>query len=124
MYSLENVVDDAREDRVQQAQVAARDQNETQNDTGQRRDLLAVRPLNALELSPDVLEELPHPTESAPLLSGGGGVAAANTARAGRRLGRDVLDRLVREGAGLLRLELELAVGRLVDEIGLVLEDV
>ena len=61
---LEDLVDHARENRVQQPEVAAGDKNEPQNDSRQCGDLLAVRPLNALELGPDVLEEVPDLTES------------------------------------------------------------
>ena len=80
--------------RVEQAEVATRDQDESQNDSRQCRDLLAVRPLNSLELGPDVLEELPDPSESALLLAGLRRVATAHSAGTGGRLGRDLVNRL------------------------------
>src|SRR5688500_8778115 len=104
-------------DGVQQAQVAACDEDEPQNDSRQRRDLLAVRPLHALELRPDVLEEVNDLTEAGALLARGSRVAAANAPGAGGGLGCDLVHRLVTEGSGLLGLELQLAVGRLLDVV-------
>jgi hypothetical protein len=51
-------LDQTGEDRVQQAQVAARDQDEAEHDAGQRGQRLSVGPLDPLELGPASDQEL------------------------------------------------------------------
>jgi hypothetical protein len=51
-------LDDAGEDRVQQAKVAARDEDETEHDSRQGGESLPVRPLDSLKLSPACDDEL------------------------------------------------------------------
>src|SRR5215208_1057509 len=55
---LENCLNQLGEDRVQQAQVPARDQYEAEHHACESDQSLAVRPLDALELGPDCNQEL------------------------------------------------------------------
>src|SRR5215216_1625238 len=54
---LDDLLDESGEDRVEQPEVAAGDQDEHQDDARHLRQLLAVGPLDALELGPDRDEE-------------------------------------------------------------------
>src|SRR5215208_738124 len=55
---LEDCLNQLGKDRVQQAQVPARNQNEAEHHAGESDQSLAVRPLDALELGPDCNQEL------------------------------------------------------------------
>src|SRR3954468_11886021 len=80
---LEDCLDQLREERVEPAEVGAHDQHEEENDPRELRELLAVRPLDALQLRPDRHEEREKPT--APVLLSAFAVAANP---AGPRRGR------------------------------------
>src|SRR5215208_5030079 len=55
---LEDCLNQLGKDRVQQAQVPARNQNEAEHHACESDQSLAVRPLDALELGPDCNQEL------------------------------------------------------------------
>ena len=54
----EDCLDQFGEDRVEQPEIAARDEDEAEHDAGQGGEGLAVRPLDALKLGPDCDQEL------------------------------------------------------------------
>src|SRR3954453_9831830 len=64
---LEDCLDQLREERVEPAEVGAHDQHEEENDPRELCELLAVRPLDALQLRPDRHEEREKPTARVPL---------------------------------------------------------
>src|SRR3982751_2256982 len=55
---LEDCLNQLGEDRVQQAEVPARDEDEAEHHAGESDQGLAIRPLHALELGPDCDQEL------------------------------------------------------------------
>src|SRR5215216_739708 len=75
---LDDLLDQSREDRVEQPEVAAGDQDEHQDDARHLRQLLAVGPLDALQLGPDRDEER---DQSIAMVLVRGGPPAADAAR-------------------------------------------